>query len=491
MQESSGMANNTHKNTILSVSMAVILSTMTGCANLAPDYQQPIAPIEQHYDVPEHYQSVVPLASKGNLFDDLFSDERLRDIITLALENNRDLRQATIRIVKARALYGVENAATLPNLNAQGSADVSHTADSLRLPGQPSIIRQYSVSLATSSYEFDFFGRVKNLKEQALQDFYATEQARNTVKLSLIAQVANAWFNWSADHDLLAVAQSLLESQTETLSIIQQRFDINDVTALELHQQQAAVASAQVAVEQLIGQNAKDKNALSLLLGTSVPKALSPSGFGKAIANNNTDSLTAIPVGLPSDLMLRRPDILANEHKLIAANANIGVARAAFYPSISLTANAGFSSTALNNLFDSGSGAWMFAPQITLPIFDAGANKAKLKVATAERDIAISEYEKTIQIAFKEVSDALVDRASIIKQLEAQRDLVVANDLSFKLTQARYQQGIDNWLDVLNAERNSIEAQNDLIKLYSQSLTNRITLFKVLGGSWQGAKQSS
>lgn len=485
------MTRTTTKTVVSSVSLLVLFSMTTACVNLAPQYERPSAPIAANYDLPDYYKTSI--SSDNNVLETqatappiltIFLDKRLQGLINLALENNRDLRTATLNIAKARAQYGVQDAATFPTINAEGIANTSRMPADLSTTGRSQINRQYSISLGTTAYEVDFFGRVKNLKSQALEQFYATEEARQTVLISLVAEVTNTWFNWYADTDSLTVSQNLLNSQRETLSLIQKRFDIGDITALTLHQQEVAVANAQADVERLISQTAKDRNALTLLLGTLVPEESSPTILGKAITLYDGKMLTTIPVGLPSDLMLRRPDILESEHRLKAANANIGVARAAFYPSISLTANAGLSSTALSGLFKSGSGAWAFAPQINLPIFDGGANKANLKIAETERDIALSSYEKSIQTAFREVSDALVERASIGKQLEVQNALLEASGKTFELTKARYDNGIDSWLDVLNAQRSYTSAHTELINLYAQQLKNSITLYKVLGGGW-------
>ena len=491
------MTRSTTKTVVSSALLLVLFSMTTACVNLAPQYERPSAPIAANYDLPDYYKTSI--SSDNDVLETqattdpiltIFLDKRLQGVINLALENNRDLRTATLNIAKARAQYGVQDAATFPTINAEGIANTSRMPADLSTTGRSQINRQYSISLGTTAYEVDFFGRVKNLKSQALEQFYATEEARQTVLISLVSEVANTWFNWYADTDSLTVSQNLLNSQRETLSLIQKRFDIGDITALTLHQQEVAVANAQAEVERLNGQNAKDRNALTLLLGTSVPEEFSPTALGQAITLYGGDMLTIVPVGLPSDLMLRRPDILQSEHVLKAANANIGVARAAFYPSIKLTANAGISSAALSGLFESGSGAWTFAPQISLPIFDNGANKANLKVAETERDIAISNYEKSIQTAFREVSDALVERSRISKQMEAQNALLEASGKTFELTKARYDIGIDSWLDVLNAQRSYTSAHTALINLYAAQLNNSVTLYKVLGGDWKKETES-
>jgi len=485
------MINTMNKKAASSATLLVLCSMMTGCMNLAPNYERPAAPIASVYSLPDYYKQVLNIddESLGLKSDQkplqTFSDERLQKLITIALENNRDLRTAALNVTKARAQYGIQDAQTLPTIDAAGGVSASRVPADFSATRQERINREHSVSLGTTAYELDFFGRVQNLKAQALEEMYGTEEAKQTVQLSLITEVANSWVTWAEDQDLLAVAESLLDSQTETLSLIHKRYDLGDATALELRQQEIAVATARSEAERLIGQNAQDRNALTLLLGTQVPEALIPTGFGQAVmTNDGTDVITAIPVGLPSDLMLRRPDILESEHRLKAANANIGVARAAFYPSISLTATGGLRSVSLNDLFDSTAKAWSFAPQISLPIFDGGANQANLDIAQADRDIAVANYEKTIQTAFREVSDALALRASITNRLDAQRALIVASEQAFSLTKARYEHGVDSWLDVLDAERVYTDAHTGLITLYGEQQTNSLTLFKVLGGGW-------
>lgn len=478
----------------------LVSGLLTACANLAPDYERPVAPVPEEYGqlAPLHDNSVM-LESKQSVAQQspqtFFADEQLQRLLSLAQQNNRDLKVAILNIDQARAQYGVQHAAHLPSLQASSGVSSSRTASDFALPGQPIILREYSVSLGLTAYEFDFFGRISNLKTQAMEQYLATEEAARTVRIGLATEVANTWFTWSADRNRLALSKALLRSQNETLSLMQQKLALGGMSVLEVRQQEVAVANARSDVASLIAQEAKDRNALTLLLGTAVPDELVPQtysgSFDTRFDEYGRTALPALPAGLPSDLMLRRPDLLEREHALKAASASIGAARAAFYPNISLTAQAGSSSMELDGLFSGGAKTWAFAPQINLPIFAGGANKAKLNIAKAERDIALANYEKAIQTAFREVSDALADRRSIGQQLDAQRDLVKASEDAFVLSRNRFDMGLDDWLDVLNAERTYANARMGLIDIHNRQLSNGVTLYKVLGGGWDSALEST
>lgn len=435
---------------------------------------------------------------------ELVPDEQIRKLVNLASVNNRNLQVAALNITRAHAQYGVQNSALLPTFVATGGANASRTAADFVLPGQSDINRQYSVGIGLTAYEIDFFGRLKSLKNQALEQFLATEEAARTVEISLFSDIAQVWFNWRADRATLALSRAILDSQQQTLSLMLEQFQRGRVSAWEIKQQEIIVANARGDINRLFGQDAKNRNALTLLVGTELPAELEPQvpavdwGFDQATGGRSFDItqddnnfgfsyLPQLAEGLPSDLLLRRPDIRQSEHALKAANANIGAARAAFYPSVSLTASSGSSSTELSGLFDSGTNTWTFMPQINLPIFTGGANKANLTIAKTTRDIALANYEQTIQTAFKEVSDALVDRATIAVQLEVQRALLVASGEALNLTLARYQYGIDDWLDVLNAERTYANARLGYIRVATDQLNNGVILYKVLGGEWRNS----
>jgi len=462
---------------IRTILAAAALAVLAGCANLAPSYERPAAPVPASYPA-DHAGSGAAAADRP--WREFFADERLQKSIELALAHNRDLRVAVLNIEQARAQYRVQDAARLPTLNASGSGSSARTPADLSSTGQAMVTHQYSATLGTSSYELDFFGRVRNLNAQALEQFLATEEARRAAQISLVAEVANAWLSWSADLGRLALEQDTLRSQRETLALTQRRFDAGATSALVLRQQQTTVESARGEVARLSGQIAKDRNALALLLGTPVPDTLAPSG----LAPDGRDALPDLPAGVPSDLLLRRPDLLQSEHQLKAASANIGVARAAFYPRISLTASAGSGSAELAGLFKGGSGTWSFVPQVSLPIFDGGANRANLDSAKAARDIAVANYEKSIQTAFREVADALADRGTVDERLDAQRALVQASGDALTLAKARYERGLDSWLEVLDAQRSFTSARQALIDIRLAQWSNGVTLYKVLGGGW-------
>ncbi|MEO5793702.1 MAG: AdeC/AdeK/OprM family multidrug efflux complex outer membrane factor [Rhodoferax sp.] len=459
---------------LTSLALAVVLA---GCSSLAPHYERPAAPVPAVFPT----ASATGQAAADIDWRDFFADAKLRSLIDLALANNRDLRVAVLNIAQARAQYRVQDASTWPTLNANGSGSASRTPASLSSTGQAVVGHQYSANIGTSAYELDLFGRVRSLNSQALESYLATAEARRSTQISLVAEVASAYLTWSADLDRLALARQTLQSQSDTYGLTQRRFELGTDSALTLRQQQTSVESARVDVASYTAQVALDQNALALLLGTAVPAELTPTGLATRVS-----ALPDLPAGLPSDLLQRRPDILQAEHTLQAASFNIGAARAAFYPRISLTASAGSSSNDLSGLFKAGSGAWSFVPQITLPLFDGGANQANLDVATITRDINVAQYEKTIQTAFREVADALAQRSNLGDQLSAQQALVDATADSFKLSDARFQRGVDSYLDVMVTQRSLYTAQQGLIGTQLSRLANEVTLYKVLGGGWTG-----
>ena len=456
---------------------AALLALLTGCANLAPEVQRPAAAVPDHYaaaDVQAADRSAPPPA-----WQDFFSDARLRSVITLALANNRDLRVALLNIEQARAQYRIQDAQTLPTLSAGGGSSAARVPADLSGQGRAVTSHQYSANLAVSAYELDLWGRVRNLSEQALQAYLATEQAQRATQISLVAEVANADLNLAADQARLALAQDTVASLAQSYALTAARVAAGQSSELSLRQLQTSLESARVDVARYTGQVAADRHALALLVGAELPAALLPGPLAAQPA-----ALQELPAGLPSDLLLRRPDLLQAEHQLRASTANIGAARAAFYPRISLTASAGSSSAALADLFKGGSGAWSFAPQISLPIFDGGSNRANLAAATAARDIALAQYEKAIQTAFREVSDALSQRSALGAQLQAQTALVQASAQALQLSDARFTRGVDGYLPVLDAQRTAYAAQQGLVSLQLARLSNGVSLYKVLGGGW-------
>ncbi|WP_039813082.1 efflux transporter outer membrane subunit [Xanthomonas arboricola] len=474
--------------TLTAIAVAGVLS---GCT-LMPRYARPDAPVPERFAGTElsTASTTADTASPEQAIDianigwrQVFTDPALQQVIALALENNRDLRVAALNIEVARAQYRVERAALLPAVQGTGTANNARTPSELAIPGQPQVFRTYSANIGVSAYELDLFGRVRSLKEQALQQFLSTAEARRSTHISLVAEVATAYLTLAADQQLLQLAQSTLSSQGDSYRLQQRSFELGVASQLSLRQAQTTVETARVDVERYTAQVAQDRNALVLLVGTQVPAELLPQALPDG-ASVDGNVLASVPAGLPSQLLQRRPDILEAERNLRAANANIGAARAAFFPSISLTASTGSSSSSLSNLFDSGTRAWSFVPTLTLPIFNAGRNRANLDMAKDNRDIEVAQYEKAIQSAFREVSDALAQRETLGRQLQAQQALVDATADSYRLSQARFERGVDSYLQALDAQRALYSAQQNLITTQLSRFTNLATFYKAMGGGW-------
>ncbi len=444
-----------------------------GCVNLAPDYQRPAAPVAAQWP------GAAPAgASQADVdWREFFVDARLRDTVARALANNRDLRVAALNVEYQRAQYRIQRAELFPAV----SASAEGTRQRALSDGTTAVSSQYSVGLGVSSYELDLFGRLRNLKDAALEDYLALEQTRRSTQISLVAEVASAWMTLAADQQLLKLARDTHASQQKTYELVQRSHGLGGESGLSLAQARSTVESARAEAASYASQVEQDRNALELLVGERLADSLLPGDTGLDAA-----LLVTVPAGLPSSLLQRRPDVLAAEHTLKAANADIGAARAAFFPSVSLTASGGSASGELSGLFKSGSRAWSFAPSISLPIFDAGSNQAGLDAAKITRDIDVANYEKALQTAFSEVADALSVRSHINERLDAQRELTAATDKSYDLSLALYKQGSDSFLEVLDAQRSLYSAQQTLISLELAEQVNRVTLYKVLGGGWQG-----
>jgi multidrug efflux system outer membrane protein len=454
----------------------ICLSLLAGCANLAPNYARPELPVPATVDGRSAGENAKTGATAQSFtqpeWQTLVTDARLRQVIELAIANNRDLRIAALNIEKARAQYRIEDAARYPAVDASGSGTSS------RYEG--AVTRKYSVSLGVSSYELDFFGRLQNLSDAALQSFLSSEATQRSVRVSLVAEVANAWLTLATDQDLLRLSQETWDSRQKTLDLTRRQQALGGASGLAVAQARASAETARGDVATYTSQVAQDRNALNLLVGASVADALLPAtgdSIGRSVA-----TLLELPAGLSSEVLLQRPDIVAAEHTLISAYADIGAARAAFFPSISLTGSVGTASSSLNNLFDAGTRAWSFIPTVTLPIFNAGSLSASLKVAETERDIQVATYEKTVQTAFREVADALAERGTLSERMAAQQGEVDAYATSLRLSTERYRSGADSYLNVLDSQRSLYSAQKNLISLQLAEQSNRITLFKVLGG---------
>lgn len=449
------------------LALAMILS---GCMSLAPKYERPAAPVAASF--PDAQGGAAANEAAANIaWQSFFADARLKQLIELALTNNRDLRVAILNIEQARAQYRIQRADRLPTVGLGISGN--------RTPGADDTINStYSGGLVVSAFELDLFGRVRNLSDAALARFLATEEARKATHISLIASVANAYLATLADDELLALTQKTLDARVESLKLIQLKYDNGAVSKLDLQQSLSLVDSARVTLAQLQRQRAQDLNLLTLLVGQPLPADVA----GGATLESTT--LKELPAGLPSDLLTVRPDIRAAEQQLIAANANIGAARANFFPRITLTGSAGSASSELSGLFKSGSFGWTFAPQLVLPIFDYGRNSANLGSAKAGRDIAVAQYEKSIQSAFREVADALAGQATYGEQLRAQRAVAEAETERFNLSDLRYRSGASSYLDLLDAQRSLFTAQQGAVQANLARLQNQVTLYRVLGGGW-------
>ncbi|BAL23997.1 AdeC/AdeK/OprM family multidrug efflux complex outer membrane factor [Azoarcus sp. KH32C] len=461
-----------------------LAATLAGaCTTLIPDYLRPAAPVPATFPAAfPDAGATAPAATPADAiaWRDYFADSRLRELIDLALQNNRDLRVAALNIEKARAQYGIQRADLFPSIGATAGETAQRMPGDLSRSGEAATTRQFSATVGFSAYELDFFGRIRSLNEQALEQYLGTEEARRSAQISLIAEVANDWLRLAADRDRLALARSTLGTRQKSLDLTQRSFDVGATSALDLRQAQTLFESARADVARYTAVVAQDQNALALVIGAPVPPHLMPDALADTVA-----AVAELPAGVPSDVLTRRPDVLQAERQLRAANANIGAARAAFFPRITLTASAGTASSTLDGLFQSGSGTWSFIPQITLPIFEAGRLNASLESAKVQREISVAQYEKAIQSAFRDVSDALADRATLTEQLDARRKLVDATEASFKLSEARYKAGIDSYLGLLDAQRNLYSAQLDLISVRQSDAANRVTLYRALGGGWQ------
>lgn len=445
---------------------------VAGCATLEPrlpDAAPAIAaewPMAATTDAP-------PVA--GNAADigwrEFFADPRLQSLIARALDTNRDLRVAVLNVERARAQYRIQRADRLPSFGVG--------AEMARTGGDAPVSDTYGASLGLAEFELDLFGRVRNLGEASLQQYLATAEARRSAQLSLVAEVASSWLTLAADQELLGIAKATLASQQASYDLTQRRFELGAISALDVSQARTLVESARADVARFTGRVAQDGNALTLLVGSPVGPDLLPTAFATA-----TSGLDALPAGLPSDVLLRRPDVMAAEHQLRAANANIGAARAAFFPSISLTGAVGSASDALSGLFAGGTNLWSFAPRINLPIFQGGRLRAAAGVATAERDIALARYEQSIQSGFREVADALAQGSALGDQLAAQQALLAAATRAHQLSQARHDAGRDSYLALLDAQRTLYAAQQAVVTTRLAEQANRVTLYKVLGGGW-------
>ncbi len=459
---------------LIGLSLGLILG---GCS-MAPQYTQPPAPIQAEWPQGEAYQgnpSGENLLAAELSWQEFFTDAKLQKVFALALENNRDLRLAVLNVERARAMYGIQRAELFPTVNASASGSKLHRSSDLIGSTDPRTIEQYGVNLGVAAWELDFFGRIRSLKDQALEAYLATEEARRGAQITLVAEVARSYLTLAADRENLKLAQSTLQAQQASYTMMQKSYDIGFTTELDLQRAKIPLASARGAVARFTQLVAQDQNALNLLAGGAVSEALLPATL------SSITPPAELSTGLNSEVLLQRPDILAAEHQLKGAYAFIGAARAAFFPRISLTTTFGTASNELSGLFSSGTQTWNFAPQISMPIFDA-RTWAAYRVSKADREIVLTQYEKTIQTAFREVADALAIEGTIDQQVAAQQALVNATTETYRLSEVRYSHGIDSYLSVLDAHRSQFAAQQGLVALRLAMLANRVRLYAVLGG---------
>lgn len=451
-----------------------------GCVSMAPHYQRPDAPVPPSLVTSANVAGgQEPAGTVADLdWRRVFVEPRLQQVIALALDNNRDLRVAVLNIEKARAQYRIERADLLPQVDAGASHSAARSSAATSSSGQSRVSRSASASVGFSAWELDLFGRIRSLKNEALETWLASAETQRATRLSLVAEVAGDWLAVDAYQRRLALAEQTLASQRETLRLSETRHRQGVISGVDLAQVRTSVESARADVAAYAAALEQARNALMLVVGAPVPDTLLPD----PVASEGAVALAPLPASLPSAVLLQRPDVLAAEHTLKAANADIGAARAAFFPTISLTASTGRSSDALSSLFDAGTRTWSFVPSLSLPIFHAGALKASLDVARISQRIEVANYEKTIQTAFAEVADALAVRRHIDEQLDAQQALVAASQRNFTLSEARWKEGVDSYLDALDAQRLLYSAQQSLITLRLQEAVNRATLYKVLGG---------
>ncbi|HWW04800.1 efflux transporter outer membrane subunit [Collimonas sp.] len=462
---------------------AVLLAFIAGCS-LQPVYQRPALPVSAAFPSGQAYQAsaakpggtTLPAAAIG--WRNFLPDPRLQRLVELALQNNRDLRVAVLNVEKVQAQYRIQRASLLPQVNGNAGISDSRTPASVSSSHNPSTSHDYSVGLS-ASWEIDFFGRLRSLSDAALQQYLASADARQAAQILLVSQVADQYLATLAYDEQLMLTQGTLQTAQASYQIVKLQFDTGTASELDLRLSQTIVEQAQVNYSAQLRLRAQAENALVLLVGQPLPRDLPP-----AVRLDGQAILTDIPAGLPSDLLQRRPDILQAEAVLRSENADIGAARAAFFPHIALTGSLGTASATLGGLFAAGSSAWSFIPSLILPIFNAGANQANLDLALIQKDIGVAQYEKTIQTAFREVADGLAARGTYDDQLAAQQRYAEAQQRRFELANMLYANGSDSYLNVLTAQTDLYAAQQALITARLNRLTSLVDLYRALGGGW-------
>lgn len=457
----------------------LVLGVLVSGCTMIPKYERPAAPVSESWAaVPVQTNTTDTIASDID-WHDFFDDPRLQRLIEIALQNNRDLRVAALRVEEARARYRIQRTELFPNVQGNASFTRQHFSGAVTVFNGGTTLDTYNLN-AGASYELDLFGRVRSLKREALEKYFATDEARKSVQIALVSEVATEYLTQLRLLKAKAIANQTLATVQESYDLIKRRFDVGAASELELRTAESQVEAVRVNSANFLQLLAQSENALVVLVGEPLPKDLPA---GKPFQQQHL--LADLPVEVPSEVLQRRPDILAAEHTLIAANADIGAARAAFFPRILLTGSTGTASAKLSDLFTGPAETWSFSPQITVPIFDGGGTRARLAVSKIDRRIEIANYEKAIQTAFREVADALATRTILDDKLKAQERLLDATQKRFDLTTARYRQGVDSYVDVLLAQRDLYAAQQDLVQFQAARLLNAIALYRSLGGGWK------
>jgi multidrug efflux system outer membrane protein len=491
------------------ITLSLVVPAILGACTLMPHYTRPDSPAPNRWpadtatgtaeadaaaDQTGARAPAVRAAEIGwNVF---FEDPRLKRLIRIALDNNRNLRVAVLSVEASQAEFRVQRGNLFPAISANGSelaerlpangalplGGLGGSQSNLAVPtgGSATTFHYFSAGIGFTNYELDLFGRQRSLTSEAFEQYLAQTESRRSTQISLVSEVATDYFAVLADEALVELTEQTLKSESESYDLTHAMYESDTTTLLSLRQAESAVDAARASLSQYQRQLAQDRHALTLVLGQEIPADLS-----NGVSLEDEHLLADLAAGLPSDVLTRRPDILGAEHTLRAANADIGAARAAFFPSIQLTASGGTASGRLQNLFKPGTATWSFTPSITLPIFTGGRNKANLDRAHIEKNIAIAQYELAIQTAFREVSDALSARGTYLDQLHAQQALVAADTDAYRLAQMRFRQGVDSYLATLDAQRSLYAAQQTLVSLREAELANEVTLYKVLGGGWQ------
>lgn len=468
----------------LTLTLAAAVTTVLAGCTLAPHYERPAAPVADTWPSGAAYDTAQ--ASEKTAAElpwhEFIKDQRLQKVIEQSLASNRDLRSALASIQAARAQYRIQRADLMPRIEGGISATRSKSVNQFAGAGGGPIDNEfYSASIGLSAFEIDLFGRVRSLSKAALQSYLATEEAARATRISLIAETASAYLTLAADSSQLELSRRTVESAQRTMEVTRKRLEAGVSSRLDVRQAETVYQQARADLASTTALIAQDRNALELLTGGHLPDELIP----KELPENH-QWLADVPAGLSSSVLLSRPDVLQAEHQLESANANIGAARAAFFPTLSLTASTGLASTELSDLFSNGASIWSVAPNLVLPIFNGGANVANLQYANAQRDLYVSQYELAIQTAFKEVADALAVRGTIQDQLDAQRALVDAAADSYQLAEARYTKGVDTFLNALDAQRILYNAEKSLVSARLTASANVVTLYRVLGGGLAG-----